>query len=309
MKKLFNSMIVMVFALGAFSCNEELEVVQAINEEFINISEVEIESGFLEVNYQGVEGKNSVSFEGLLESSRSGKFKIEYAVIDSKLKIKLEQNGPFGGGKNRGHIFLSGPRNIDLNLEGGSGQIYVSGVENPEMEVSMGSGFVEIRDSKVENMDFEAGSGSIAGIGLTGNLSAKVGSGKISLYQVTGNVKIVASSGNVEVSKIQGSLNSELSSGKLKMMDVSEIQSIKISSGLVEGSQIGLGPKTVLSGSSGSFSIQTISNIFDFNYDLQAGSGRVVVGESSSSGSLKINNGSPYTIRGTVSSGNIEIRR
>lgn len=307
MKKLVNTTLAMIFSLAVFSCQEELEVVQVVNEEFDEITEIEIESGFLEVTYQGIEGKTTVSMEGKLESSRSGKFRIDYELDETKLKVRLDQNGPFGGGRNRGHIFISGPLEMDLEVDGGSGRVFLSGVKHSDMKVAMGSGSLEIQDINVGNMDIQVGSGSIFGYDLKGNLRAQAGSGKIALNTILGNVNIVASSGNVELSKIHGSLNSEISSGRLQMRDVTEIQSIKISSGMVEGTRVGLGPKTVLTGSSGNFKIQTLSSIQDYNYDFQAGSGRIVIGESSSSGSLKINNGSPYTIRGNISSGNIEI--
>jgi hypothetical protein len=54
-------------------------------------------------------------------------------------------------------------------------------------------------------------------------------------------------------------------------------------------------------------SIQTDTDLSLFNYDMSTGSGKARVGESQSSGSLKIVNGSAHTIKGEVSSGTIEI--
>lgn len=312
MKKLLKSSLATGLFLGSVvlfsSCNEELEVVQTINEEYYGINEIEIESGFLEVNYQGVEGQESITLEGLLESSKGNNFRIDISNENGKLRVELDQKGVFGGGRNRGHIYLVGPKDIDLDVEGGSGKIYVSRIDYPNLEVSVGSGTMEINNSSASEMKFEVGSGTILGSDLTGNLIAQAGSGTITFRNVLGDAKITASSGLIDIKNILGSLNSEVSSGRIVMNEVDEIQSLKVSSGSVEGLQVGLGPKTVLSGSSGYFKLQTFSLLSEYNYDFQAGSGRVVVGESSSSGSLKINNGSSFTITGSVSSGNIEIR-
>ena len=75
-------------ALIAFSsCEEELEVMQRIDEEFSGIQRIEIESSFMEVNYEGRSGQTTVVLDGLLESSRSGNYNIEYKQEGNTLFI------------------------------------------------------------------------------------------------------------------------------------------------------------------------------------------------------------------------------
>lgn len=308
----FKAIITSSLLLGTMvflsSCNEELEVVQTINEEFSGITEIKVESGFLDVVYEGVSDQSEVYLNGLLESSRSGKFKIEYKIEGSILYVELEQNGPFGGGRNRGNLYLTGPRHVDLEIESGSGKVNVSGVEFPELEFSAGSGYLEVEDIQTQILELEVGSGNIKATRISGNVEVEAGSGNITLQNIDGNVRTQASSGNIELKDIKGTLNSEMSSGRLFMNGVDEIQGLRVSSGLIEGLDVGLGSKTNLVSSSGNIQIRTFSNLQNFNFDLQGGSGRLAVGESASSGSLKINNGSTSTVRGQVSSGNLEIK-
>jgi lia operon protein LiaG len=290
------------------SCEGELEVVQRIDEEFSGIERIEIESSFMEVNYEGRSGQTTVVLDGLLESSRSGNFKIEYKQEGNTLFIELDQNGMFGGGNHRAVVNLTGPRELDLDVDSGSGQTMVSGIEFPGLEINSGSGNIQVSSSIVPDMHLEVGSGSIQGFNLIGNLDADAGSGKIEIEQMEGDLDIEASSGAIQVKSLTGRLNVEMSSGNVDLSDVSEVEGLKVSSGNISGAGVGLGPKTKLVSSSGRIVIQTFSNLVGYNYDFEAGSGRVIVGESSSSGSLKINNGASNTISGSVSSGLIEIK-
>jgi len=290
------------------SCEGDLEVVQSIDEEFSGIQQIEIESEFMEVNYEGRDGQTTVKLDGIVESSRSGHFRIKYKQEGNKLDIELDRSGVIGGGNHRAKVTLVGPKNIDLEVESGSGNTVVAGIEHPTLELSAGSGNIQVMTSRVPNIRLELGSGSIRAYNIVGNVQAKASSGKVEIEQMQGNANIDASSGQVQIKSLTGKLNVEISSGNIEMANVSEIESLRVSSGNINGSGIGLGAKTKLVTSSGRISIRTFSNLNDYNYDFEAGSGRVVVGESSSSGSLKINNGAANTITGSVSSGLIEIK-
>lgn len=314
MKNLFtpNSKSVLGILLSASlmlsACDGELELVQSIDEEFSGISHIDLESGFLAVNYEGIAGQTEVIMEGILESSRPGNYKIEYDVEGNTLIIGLDQVGVLGVGNHRGILNITGPKDLELNIASGSGTIRVFGIEHPKLSVISGSGSIQVHLIKSPSIKLKAGSGSIEGYNLIGNLDVESSSGGVVIDQMEGDLDILASSGSVNVKTIYGKLNSNLSSGNLQMDNVEEIEVLKVSSGTISGTRIGLGPKTQLISSSGRIEIQTISDLGDFNYDFQAGSGKVIVGQSSSSGVLKINNGSAHTISGSVSSGKIEIR-
>ncbi|GAA0877124.1 hypothetical protein GCM10009119_00920 [Algoriphagus jejuensis] len=304
--KVIGLLIGAVLALS--SCEGELEVVQSINEEFAGIEHIEIDASFMEINYAGKSDQTTVKLDGLLESSRPGNFSIDYRQEGTTLFIELDKNGMFGAGNHRAVVTLVGPKYMDLNVESGSGETVVSGVESPTLAINTSSGKIQVEALKVPTIQLQVNSGSIEGYNLIGNVDAWTSSGQIEIEQMEGNFNVEASSGSIDVRDLAGKLNVTLNSGNLDLANVAEIESLKVSSGNISGSGVGLGPKTKLASSSGRISIRTNSNLSDYNYDFEAGSGKVVVGESSSSGTLKINNGAPTTISGSVSSGYIEIK-
>lgn len=289
------------------SCDTDLELVQSINEEFPGITSIEIESSFLDVTYQGNENAESVQLLGSLESSRPGNYSIEYRVDQDKLIIEVERDG-IGAGNNRGYLNLSGPELMNIDLDAGSGNIQITHVSSREFEFDGGSGNLELANVSAPLIDLELSSGKINATHLVGNVELEISSGNATISNLEGNINAVGSSGKFNFSQINGKVSSSLNSGNGSLSGVKEIGKLKMSSGNYTVEDSYLGPNTRLESSSGNFDIQTDSNLDDFNYDLKSSSGNLRVGESTSSGSLKINNGSPYTVSGVVSSGNIQIR-
>jgi ABC-type metal ion transport system substrate-binding protein len=61
------------------SClDNELSTVAEINEDFSNITFVEVDGAFLEVEYQGETGKQDVSLDALLRSNADKRYEIVY---------------------------------------------------------------------------------------------------------------------------------------------------------------------------------------------------------------------------------------
>jgi len=124
---------------------------------------------------------------------------------------------------------------------------------------------------------------------------------------VNGNISAECSSGNLLVTDLVGKIDAKVSSGKIELERVTELGKLAASSGSISARQSGLGPNTVLTASSGTISIQTNSVLNHFNYDLSASSGSVKIGDTTSPGTLKINNGAAHTVKGLVGSGKIHI--
>lgn len=289
------------------SCYSDLELVQSIDQEFTGITSVEIESSFLDVNYQGIENAESVQLFGALESNKSGKYSIVYRVDQDKLIIEVERNG-IGSGNSRGYLNLSGPVLMDFDLEAGSGNVQVNQVISQEFEFDGGSSNVELTNIHAPLIELELGSGRINASHLVGNVDLEISSGNASISHLEGNIDAKGSSGKFTFNFIDGRVNSSLNSGNGVLNGVQEIGKLKISSGNYSVKDSYLGPNSEFEGSSGNFDIQTASDLNDFNFDMRSSSGNLRVGDSTSSGSLKIDNGSPYTVSGVVSSGNIKIR-
>ena len=129
MKKQATTVMMLLSGLIAFSaCEGELELEQVVNEQFSGIDRIEVDGGFLEIRYDGEEGLTEVNLDGLLESTRSGAYRIAFEKVGSTLVVGLDQVGIFGSGNHRGHIYLKGPEEMNLELESGSGATRVFNV-------------------------------------------------------------------------------------------------------------------------------------------------------------------------------------
>lgn len=290
------------------SCRKELEVVQSINEEFSGINQIDIESGFLDVVYLGDPNLTTIQLDALLESSNSGRYRIEVREESGTLEIELDQKGLFNTGRDRGYIYLKGPRLMKMDVEVGSGTATISNVESEEFEVSAGSGKLDIQQVKAFEIELSAGSGELIVNELEGDSEVEVGSGLVRMNGIKGNVKLSGSSGRYQLEQVEGLVNASLNSGNIDLNEVESLGRLEVSSGRVKAVNSGLSNQSIFKASSGSIQIQTFSDLTDFNYSLSANSGKVSVGENSASGNLNIDNGSPYTVSGSVSSGSIEIR-
>ncbi|MEX2512966.1 MAG: DUF4097 family beta strand repeat-containing protein [Cyclobacteriaceae bacterium] len=289
------------------SClDPHLETVADIEESFAGITTIEVDAGFLPAEYVGDPDLEEVTLDALLRSNAGGSKDISYRVVGEKLTVTLENNG-LGWGRSEGHILLSGPPNMSLQMHSGSGEVHAENVMGDKIHLEVNSGRIHAKNLTALEIYLSASSGKVMGENIKGNTLAEVSSGKLSIQQLDGNLDAESSSGNMEFKGVNGLLNAKLSSGNINMEQVQALGKVTLSSGNVKGRGIGLSEHSFLKASSGNISVQTNSNLAAFNYEIHTGSGRAKVGESESSGTLIIMNGSPHTIKGEVSSGKIEI--
>jgi len=288
----------------------EKTVTKDYEESFSDIKEIELDGRFLEVTYEGRSGDESVFLNAYLEAPESSGMEVRYRKSGSKLKIEVVGETMSGwniGNQTKGYISLTGPENIKLNLNNSSGSMEVMNVSHRTIDLKVNSGSIKAIGLEVDKINLIASSGSIKGEGLTGNVNAQVNSGNISLVDIEGDVEAKSSSGSLKLEDIQGLVNAKANSGSLKFISVKELGNLTVTSGSIKAEKSGLGKNSNLSANSGSISIQTNSNLEDFNFDLSASSGSVKVGEESSGKKLNLDNGSDYTVKGKVSSGRIRI--
>jgi hypothetical protein len=122
-----------------------------------------------------------------------------------------------------------------------------------------------------------------------------------------GNVKFRGSIGMVVLSDIEGLLSGSMSSGKADLNRVSRLGEISLSSGMLEANECGIGSETNLSASSGYMKVNTTSSLKSFNFDFNVGSGRLSIGDQSSSDDMYVNNDAAVTIKGRIQSGKMVI--
>lgn len=104
-----STILAVTLAIFLFSCtSSELEVVQAIEEDFNDTRFLIIESGFLGVTYLGVPQQLEMKLTATLSSDTSGKHEIVYAVTEDTLTIRIKNNNPRVIAKCQGFLNLTG---------------------------------------------------------------------------------------------------------------------------------------------------------------------------------------------------------
>ncbi len=270
------------------------------------IKKIEVDSGWLNVNYNGKSG-SEVNVEAYLESNDNAQ-DIIFVTVGEVLKISYsqKQNNYNWNSRNKGYITISGPEAISLDLKGSSGNISVENVTSEYTSLKISSG--NLTASGIQgNLYIKATSGNLNVSEVAGDVTAGITSGNANFNSINGNLDYESTSGGLEVLDVTGEVNVGLTSGNAKLNNIGTLGSIRFTSGNIKATNAGLGENTKFSGSSGNFTIQTPSNLSSFNFSLKSSSGNLKVGGSNSSKTLEIENGSGLWVRGNITSGNITI--
>ncbi|WP_373397254.1 DUF4097 family beta strand repeat-containing protein [Algoriphagus halophilus] len=276
------------------------------NKSYSNISKIEVSGGWLDVSYDGGSGAD-VKVEAYLESNDEDQ-DIIFVTVGDVLKISYERsnNSSWGNNRNKGFIKINGPMAMALDIKNSSGTISVDGVTNDETILRVSSGKVSASNINGD-LRVKASSGSLYIDEIDGDVEASVTSGNADITHVTGNVDYGSTSGSLEADTIGGELSASLTSGNAKLSNIGYLGELKFTSGNIRATNAGLNGNTRFNGTSGSFRIQTPSDLKSLNFSLRASSGNLKVGGINTGRNLEIDNGSSDWVKGSISSGNIII--
>jgi hypothetical protein len=227
------------FAMDASSYQAEKEFNLNLQAEGITMFEIDCGAGSLRV--KGVEGLKQIEVDATLvtkgiEDDDLEEFKNKY------VKLKLEQDGKkarltseiksgftvsslFKHKEGRIDLDVRIPKNLDLDIDDGSGSIEVSDV-NGNLEVEDGSGSIDIADIKGW-VKIDDGSGSTTLENIGGKVKINDGSGTIKITDVGGDVDVDDSSGTVSIYNIKGSVVVDDGSGGIVIDGVDKDVNIK----------------------------------------------------------------------------------
>jgi hypothetical protein len=271
-----------------------------------NIKQIEVESGWLDVSYQGGEG-SEVSVEAYLESNIADQ-DIVFVTLGDVLKVSYKRSGEKynWNSKNKGYLKITGPKSMQLSVKGSSGEINLTNIASETTVLQLTSGTVAA--AQIEgNLKLTSTSGTLRASGVKGNVDARLTSGNAYLENVSGGINYESTSGSLDAKNIDGELNVRLTSGNAKIENAKQLGQLFFTSGNVRAVNSGLGPNTQFSGTSGNFTVQTASDLKSFNYSLKAASGNIRVGNSANGRTLELNNNASTWIKGNITSGNITI--
>lgn len=302
LKKSFLALTLTVMSMAAFAQNVLVDSKKAYSE----IKRIEIESGWLNVTYKGG-AASDVNVEAYLESNNSDQ-DIVFVTVGDVLKIShaRKQNNYNWNTKNKGYLNITGPEGIALDVRGSSGNVIVENISNDNTSLRVSSGNITATNI-TGDLSISATSGNLTADGVSGNVSSGLTSGNGNFYRVKGNLDYESTSGSLDADGVDGEINVKLTSGNAKINNAGPLGTLQFTSGNVRATNVGLGPNTKFSGTSGNFRVQTSSDLKSYNFSLKASSGNLKVGRVNTGKSLEIDNGSPNWIRGNISSGNITI--
>ena len=281
-------------------------VVVNTTKKYPNITQIEVESGWLDVSYVGG-SSTEVAVEAYLASNVTDQ-DIVFVTVGDVLKISYKRSGEKynWNGKNKGYIKITGPVALELEVRGTSGNISIQNLESKLTTLQLTSGNVTASQIK-GNLTLTATSGTLQAKDVEGDLNARLTSGNTTLEGIKGTVNYGSTSGNFTAKNIGSQLDVQLTSGNAKLENVKELGTMKITSGNMTALNAGLGSKTQFNGTSGNFTVQTPTTLNAFNYELRATSGNIRVGNTTKEKSLDINNNAATTVKGNITSGNITI--
>ena len=271
-----------------------------------NIKQIEVESGWLEVSYQGGD-EMEVSVEAYLASNVTDQ-DIVFVTLGDVLKVSYKRSGEKynWNSKNKGYLKITGPKSMQISVRGSSGKISLSNLVGKNTTLQLTSGTVTASQIKGD-LKLNSTSGTLRASEIDGNVEARLTSGNAYLDRISGRVNYESTSGSLDAKDIEGELNVRLTSGNARIENAKQLGQLYFTSGNMRAINSGFGPSTQFSGTSGNFTIQTQVDLRSYNYSLKAGSGNIRVGNSSSSRTLELNNNASTWIKGNITSGNITI--
>jgi hypothetical protein len=299
--------LLVVPLLLAVSCHSiPRETISDIEISFDGIEKVRVSGGALEISYTGGAETDKVFLNAFVESTDPGMEGVRYRQSGNELIVEFEteSHGSFlFGNPVEGFISLKGPRNVALDMYNSSGKMEVYHVKNESILLKASSGKVEGRDLESPNLRVQISSGRVELKDIRGNLDLELSSGMASLEGMKGDVQFQGSSGLVQLSDVEGKVAGKMSSGKADLKRIANLGEISLTSGMLQADNCGLGEDSFFSASSGYMKVSSNARLSDYNFDFKVGSGRLSIGDRSSSEDLYIDHGARQTIKGNVQSG------
>ena len=268
--------------------------------EMEGIKEVEVRGSFCDVSVKGYSGQ-TLYFEGRVSGSSGRNYAIRYDRDGSFLKIWVESPRN-NWGYTRGQLDLKVPSDIEVIVDNSSGDVLAEDLSGRTIKLEASSGDIEANDIG-NDLDLETSSGDIELTGLKGNLTSKSSSGDQRLRDINGDVEGRSSSGRISLEDVVGDIVAETSSGGIDLDGFRGGLKLESTSGSLDGDEIELTANSSFRSSSGSIDMELINDIESLNFDLDASSGSLRVGDRRASDRYIDRRGGGIEIKGISSSG------
>ncbi|MCU4163204.1 hypothetical protein [Carboxylicivirga caseinilyticus] len=326
--------LAMILTLSV-SCLQAQNLLDQVNENYSNVTSVEVEGSFCSVIITG-ESTNDVSFTGEIYASKNYDMKIRHNVSGGTLRVWIDRPNSISGNL-KGKLEFKVPENTNIMVDNSSGSVSVEGIGqsnirlkassgsikarniNSDLNISASSGSLSIEDIGGDlragtssgsqrivgvkgNVKTKASSGSIKAENIGGDLDMNTSSGGQSINMVEGNLWATATSGSLNITDVTGDVKASTSSGSMKLDRVTGAVNLSSSSGSQRGTNIKLTGASYFKASSGSVSMDFLNDVEELSFALTASSGGLNAKGSSGKKNLVIERG-PIKVVGNTSSG------
>jgi len=309
-----NYLIVCCLGIASFlmACNPmPMETISDLETSFEGINKIRVNGGALELSYTGGEDTDKVYLSAYISSSDPDLEGVVFNRSGDELIVDFDPDIDFSfffGNRVKGFISLTGPSEMALEMNSSSGKMEVSNVKHDFITLRGSSGKIEAKNLDSPNLMVKISSGKADLENIRGDLNLVLSSGMGAVQGMDGNVTFNGSSGLVKISDVNGLVSGEMSSGKAEIARVQKLGEVSVSSGMLSAENCGLGRETQLSASSGYMKIEADGDLNQYNFDFKVGSGRLSIGDRSSSEDLYIDRGAEITIKGKLQSGRLNIQ-
>jgi len=201
--------ILVLLSASVFSYAQEV----TINESFENITTVEINTVFSDIEIYASEG-NKVTVDGYVHYSNANqKYEIKAVKKGTTLYVSVEHPKRSKGNAS-GKFTLHMPAMTDIDLNTVSGNVIIEGV---------GQKFVK----------FNTVSGDIMAEKIGSNLKGNTVSGDIEVKDIKGNLKLSSISGDMSITDVDGNFDGSSISGDFRIINLKGNRNISTISGSV----------------------------------------------------------------------------
>ena len=274
--RLVTLVILLFFALAVSGFAEgEAEFVR---QNYLGISEVEIESTFYSFVIEGSSG--AVTEVDARDIDR--RVRLTSRVVAGRLILQVERRFDFFRTGSREPIVVSVPRGVHVNASSGSGSFLISGIES--------------------DVYMRTASGSIRGDDLHGSIDIGSASGSIRIEEVSGKISVRSASGSIRLEQIDGRLDANTASGSIQIDTIRGSIAAKTVSGSISIAEFFADDSSSFASTSGAIRVDLTNQAGSFTFDLRSTSGSLAVSDQTASRQFKAGNG-PIRITGNTTSG------
>lgn len=189
----------------------------------IDMLEIECGAGFLKVT--AIENLDKIEVKAEIDADiRDAKDREDF--IRNRVKLSLEKRGGRA-------VLISDIKNSSFFRRNARIDLTVRMPRNMDLNVDDGSGFMQIRDV-AGDVRIDDGSGDMELENITGKVEIDDGSGGIDMRNITGNAEVDDGSGDLEIRVINGDLYVDDGSGSMRISEISGNVVVRDGSGSID---------------------------------------------------------------------------